>query len=54
MTEQELIDFLTTNLQLTATNTPSPWDGSDHFTVSLVLNGNTISQVVLDVNDGDN
>jgi hypothetical protein len=52
MTQQELIDFLTANLQLEAVNNVSPWDYSDHWVVNLVLNGQVISSVTLDINDG--
>jgi hypothetical protein len=52
MNEQQLIEFLTNNLSLQVVNNPDPYDWNDVFTISLVLNGNTISQVVLNVNDG--
>jgi hypothetical protein len=52
MTEQELIDYLTANLSLQVNNTQDPFDWHNHFTVSLVLNGNVISSIELDVNDG--
>jgi len=52
MTEEQLIEFLTNNLTLQVVNNPDPYDWNDVFTISLNLNGNTISQIVLDVNDG--
>ena len=52
MTEAELIAFLTENLSLEAVNNVNPFDTSDHFQVNLILNGNVISTVTLDVNDG--
>jgi hypothetical protein len=50
--QQQIIDFLKANLTLQAVNNVSPWDTSDNFDVSLVLCGNIISTVTLNVNDG--
>lgn len=52
MTEEQLIDFLKANLSLTVNNTPDPYDYHDHFTVNLCLGDEVISQIVLDINDG--
>jgi len=52
MNEQQLIDFLTQNLTINSFNTINPFNDSDNFTVQLVLNGNVISETVINVNDG--
>jgi hypothetical protein len=52
MTEQELIAFLTENLEINSFNTVGPYDDSDNFTVQLVLKGKVINETVLNVNDG--
>jgi hypothetical protein len=54
MTEQELIDFLKANLTINSFNTVGPYDDTDNFTIQILLNGQVISQTVLNVNDGSN
>jgi len=50
--QTDIAQFLTGNLTLNATNMVSPWDNSDHWVINLVLEGQTISSVTLDINDG--
>jgi len=52
MTEADLIAFLKANLTINSFNTVGPYDDTDNFTVQLVLNGEVISETVLNVNDG--
>lgn len=52
MTEAELVAYLTKNLTINSFNTIDPYVETDNFTVQLVLNGNVISETVLNVNDG--
>jgi hypothetical protein len=54
MTEQELIDFLKANLTINSFNTVGPYDDTDNFTIQILLNGQVISQTLLNVNDGSN
>ena len=53
MNEAQLIEFLKKNLSLTVSNTSDPWDKHSHIVIDLVLNGETIREMVVDVNDGD-
>ena len=52
MTEADLIAFLKANLTINSFNTVGSYDDTDNFTVQLVLNGEVISETVLNVNDG--
>jgi hypothetical protein len=52
MTQQELIDFLKANLTINSFNTVGPYDDADNFTIQILLDGQIISQTVLNVNDG--
>lgn len=54
MTQQELIDFLKANLTINSFNTVGPYDDTDNFTIQILLDGQIISQTVLNVNDGSN
>jgi len=53
MTEADLVAFLKANLTLQVTNTPDPWDYHDHIVIDLCLQGETISEIVIDIGDGD-
>jgi len=53
MNQAELIEFLKKNLSLTVSNTCDPWDKHSHIVIDLVLNGENISEIVIDCNDGE-
>ena len=50
--QQQLIEFLKENLSINSYNTVGPFDDTDNFTIQIVLNGEVISQTILNVNDG--
>lgn len=50
--QQQLVEFLKENLSINSYNTVSPFDDTDNFTIQIVLNGEVISQTILNVNDG--
>lgn len=50
--QQQLVEFLKENLSINSYNTVGPFDDTDNFTIQIVLNGEVISQTILNVNDG--
>ena len=50
--QQQLVEFLKEYLSINSYNTVGPFDDTDNFTIQIVLNGEVISQTILNVNDG--